>query len=243
MNGSNAANSSARSSSTMPPFEATVVLLDVPGLRARDPLGLLDQDCGRAGLIFSPGELNAREKRVWNEALQGGWFCYRREGCASGHAIASLAFTLPREGEAVLVLSDDALLLQVVGPRVRVRMPSMRRNYGPEEVKKDFGVEPWQIPDLFSLIGHKPAAVPGCPGLPPALARKLLSHFAGVHELLARPDLLEVYALKNPAALRKLLEKQSERIRAAHARLLLDTGAELPVTRRALERKKYAMLI
>jgi hypothetical protein len=243
MKNSHKASNSARSSSITPSFDAAAVLLDVAGLKARDPLRLLDGECGYAGLFFSPGPPPAREKRVWNDALRAGWFCFRHEGCPSGSAIASLAFSLPREGMAVQAVSDDALLLQLAGPRVRVRMPSKRKIFGPEEVRKGYGVEPWQIPDLFSLIGHSPAGVPGVLGMTPVLARRILAKFSGVHELLARLDLLETYVFRNAGSLQVLLDKQTGRIRTAYARLHLDTGAELPVSCAALERKKYAMLI
>jgi 5'-3' exonuclease len=243
MKGSPRGRSSARSSSTTPGSDPTVLLLDVPGLKARDPLSLLPEGTTHAGLLF-PGEaLTPRWKKIWNSAVQAGWYCFRQEGCAGAQSAAGLAYTLVRLGEVVVIVSDDSVLLQLAGPRVTVRSPSRRRAYDPAAVRRAYGVEPWQIPDYFTLAGHRPWGIPGCLGLSRGVARRLLEKFSGVEELLARLDLLEIHGFPRPGHLQSLLDKQAARLRADHRKLHLDTGAEWTVTRDTLMRKKYAMLI
>jgi len=234
---------SARSSSTTRASDASVVLLDVPGLKARDPLALIPEAADHAALLFPGDGMTPRLNTAWNSAVQAGWYCFRQEGCTSAQSAAGLAYTLVRQGETVEILSDDPILLQLAGPRVWVRSPSRRRAYDPEAVRRAYGVDPWQVPDYFALAGHRPSGAPGCLGLTRALARRLLERFSGVEELVARPDLLEIWAYPRPGHLQTLLAKQAGRLRSDARKLHLDTGAEWNVNREMLKRKKYAILI
>ncbi len=224
-------------------FEPTLHLVDVPGTASADPLALLPEGADRAAFIFDGSEMAGRPHAVWQAASAAGWLCLSREGCSAAQALGALAFSLLPAGEALMVHSDDPLLLQLAGPRVRIHAPARGTVLGPGEVKGELGVEPWQVPDYFALVGFPPLDAKGALGMDPSLARAVLERFAGVEEWAARPDLLEVLDTPSAPRLRALLERQGQRLRADAERLNLHTGERIAVPERAFQRRKYANLL
>lgn len=227
----------------MSPFEPTLHLVDVPGVEPADPLTLPPPNAERAAFVFGGGPWGDEERAAWEAAGHAGWFRFFREDLTSARALGSLAFSLLPAGEALLVHSDDPLLLQLAGPRVRVHAPARGGILGPEEVKRELGVDPWQIPDYLALVGCPPLEVRGALGVDEALARAVLERFAGVEELAARPDLLDVLGTPSAGRLRGVLDRQGERLRADAARLNLHSGEQIAVDPGAFRRRKYANLI
>ena len=227
----------------MTPFEPTLHLVDVPGTRPADPASLLPEGTGRAAFIFSGEGWGDLERAAWESATGAGWFCLSRDGSSSASTLGTLAFSLLPSGEVLMVHSDDPLLLQLAGPRVRVHAPAREAVLGPEEVNQELGVEPWQVPDYLALVGCPPLEVHGALGVDEPLARAILGRFAGVEELTARPDLLEFLGTPRAERLRSMLNKQGGRLRADAARLNLHTGERISVAEGAFRRRKYANLI
>ena len=224
-------------------FDPTLHLVDVPGVGPGDPLALLPEGADRAAFVFNGGGWGDVERAAWESATGAGWFCLSREGSSSAATLGTLAFSLLPTGEALMVHSDDPLLLQLAGPRVRVHSPAREAVLGAEEVKQEMGVEPWQVPDYLALVGCPPLEVRGALGMDEALAREVLARFAGVEELTARPDLLEILDTPRAGRLRGMLKKQGERLRADATRLNLHTGERIAVAEGVFRRRKYANLI
>jgi 5'-3' exonuclease len=227
----------------MAPFEPTLHLVDVPGSEPADPLLLLPLEAQRAAFVFNGGEWSPEDRAVWEAVTHSGWFCLSRDGLSSARTLGALAFSLLPGGEVLMVHSDDPLLQQLAGPRARVHAPARGEVLGPEEVKRDLGVEPWQIPDYLALVGCPALEAHGALGVDEPLARAILERFAGVEELTARPDLLELLETPSAERLRALLRKQGERLKGDAARLNLHTGERIAVAPEAFRRRKYANLI
>lgn len=227
----------------MTPFEATLHLVDVPGTRPAEPASLLPEGSDRAAFIFSGEGWDDLERAAWEAATRAGWFCFSRDGSSSAATLGALAFSLLSSGEVLMVHSDDPLLLQLAGPRVRIHIPAREAVLGPGEVRRELGVEPWQVPDYLALIGCPPLGVHGALGVDEPLAQEVLARFAGVEELSARPDLLEFLGAPRAERLRSMLKKQGARLRADAARLNLHTGERIVMAEGAFRRRKYANLI
>jgi 5'-3' exonuclease len=227
----------------MAPFKPTLHLVDVPGSEGADPLLLLPRETQRAAFVFNGGQGGPEDRAVWETVTHAGWLCLSRDGLSSARTIGALVFSLLPGGEALLVHSDDPLLQQLAGPRVRIHAPARGEVLGPEEVKRDLGVEPWQIPDYFALVGCPALGTHGALGVDEPLARAILERFAGVEELAARPDLLELLEMPSAKRLRALLRKQGDRLKGDAARLNLHTGERIAVAPEAFRRRKYANLI
>ena len=227
----------------MTAFEPTLHLVDVPGTLPADPLQMPPPGADRAAFVFGGGTWRGEERDAWESASGAGWFCLSREGSSSARTLGTLAFSLLPAGEVLMVHSDDPLLLQLAGPRVRVHAPSIAAVLGPEEVKREMGVEPRQVPDYLALVGCAPLEARGGLGVDEDLARAVLERFAGVEELAARPDLLDILETPRAGRLRSMLKRQGERLRADAARLNLHTGERIAVSEGAFRRRKYANLI
>ena len=106
-------------------------------------------------------------------------------GAEADDVIATLVRQARDKGMPVVIVSADKDLMQLVGPSV-VLYDSMRDiRYGPEEVKKKFGVEPRQLGDLLALMGDSSDNIPGAPGIGPKTAAKLLVRYGDLESILA----------------------------------------------------------
>jgi len=227
----------------MKAFEPTLHLVDVPGTLPAEAAALLPEGADRAAFIFNGEGWGEAERTAWEAATGGGWFCLSRDGSSSARTLGTLAFSLLPAGEVLMVHSDDPLLLQLAGPRVRIHAPAEGVVLGPEEVKREWGVDPWQLPDYLALVGCPSLGAQGALGVDELLACALLEQFASVEELTGRLDLLKMVDLSHADRLRGILKKQGERLRADAARLNLHSGEQIVVAEGAFRRRKYANLI
>ena len=62
--------------------------------------------------------------------------------------------------------------------------PIKGKRLGPAEVEEKMGVPPSQMADLLALMGDSSDNIPGCPGIGPKKAAKLLGQFGTVQALL-----------------------------------------------------------
>jgi len=86
------------------------------------------------------------------------------------------------------IVSSDRDFYQLVSERVRVLVPvrgvSAMREVGPAEVEAQYGIKPWQIPDMKALTGDPSDDIPGVRGIGPKTAAALLEEFPTVELLL-----------------------------------------------------------
>jgi len=87
---------------------------------------------------------------------------------------------------AVILISGDKDLFQVVGDRIAVRDTMKERTWGPAEVQERYGIPPERIPDLLALMGDSIDNIPGVPGVGEKTARDLLQRFGTLEGILDR---------------------------------------------------------
>jgi 5'-3' exonuclease len=103
--------------------------------------------------------------------------------------IGTLCHGLTAAGHQVVVVSSDKDLCQLVGDRVVFFDFARGERYGPERVRRKFGVRPQQIPDFLGLAGDPVDNIPGIRGIGKKTAAALLAEFAdleAIYESLAR---------------------------------------------------------
>ncbi len=110
------------------------------------------------------------------------------EGYEADDLIACFAKKAKEESIAVVAISQDKDILQLVDETVRVFDPQKDKEgmlYDKAQVERKFGVAPSQIVDYFSLTGDATDNIAGVRGIGEKTARKLISEFGSVDKLIA----------------------------------------------------------
>ncbi|WP_456342951.1 DNA polymerase I [Thermovibrio sp.] len=108
------------------------------------------------------------------------------EGYEADDVIATLAKKLSDEGFEVFVITSDKDMRQIIDEKVKVISISHRggqKLYDLEEFRKEYGIEPWQIPEVFGLSGDQIDNIPGVPGIGEKTALKLIREYKNLEGL------------------------------------------------------------
>ncbi len=115
---------------------------------------------------------------------------YEVPGWEADDVIASLARQAVAAGHAVVVVSADKDLLQLVDERVRVLNPGREGSgatlYDRQAVIDKFGAPPERVVDVLALVGDAVDNVPGVPGIGDKGARDLVRQFGALEDVLAQ---------------------------------------------------------
>jgi DNA polymerase-1 len=161
-----------------------------------------------------------------HEYLEGrGIHALEKPGLEGDDIIALLARRYAAAGSEVLIFSADKDLFQLVGGRIFIYHPKLKKKLGREEVKELFGVYPEQIVDFLSLAGDASDNIPGIPGIGEKTATKLIEKFGSLDAMRQGLDQVEGKLRERIATHAHLLEKW---------RMLLDF-ARIPQTNLDLE--------
>lgn len=132
-------------------------------------------------------------------------------GYEADDLIAGLAEQAVQQGYEVLVVTGDRDLVQLVGDHVKVlatiRGVADMRLYDREQVTKEYGLKPEQLPDLKGLAGDTSDNLPGVPGIGPKTALALLQKYGSIDGVLEH--LSEI----TPPRVRELLSRYAEQAR------------------------------
>lgn len=141
-----------------------------------------------------PDELAVQIPLIEDLVRECGLAAWRVRGHEADDCIGTLAAKARDAGFQVLIVSGDLDLLQLVGPRVRVQ--TTRRGigdlvvYDEAGVKKKYNLDPCQLADLRALAGDSSQNIGGVPGIGEVTARKLLSQYRSLDDLLSSLDQL-----------------------------------------------------
>jgi DNA polymerase-1 len=158
-----------------------------------------------------------------------GYANVRVEGYEADDVIASLARQAREEGIAVMVISGDRDVYQLVGDGVRVmsttRGITETKVYDREAVVERYGVPPELVPDLIGLKGDSSDNIPGVPGIGEKTASQLLQRFGSLEGVLANVG--EVSGAKRKQNLLEHAEDARVSKRLATVIEEIDTGVDL----------------
>ncbi|MFB4309776.1 DNA polymerase I [Actinomadura sp. GTD37] len=114
----------------------------------------------------------------------------RAPGYEADDVIATLATAAAADGMAVLIVTGDRDVLQLVSDDVTVlyfyRTASEMIRYTPEAVREKYGLTPAQYPDFAALRGDPSDNLPGIPGVGEKTAAKWIREFGSLDALLER---------------------------------------------------------
>ena len=132
-----------------------------------------------------PPEELVQQLPAVREYLEGrGIHSLEKPGLEGDDLIALLARRYAAVGSEVLIFSADKDFFQLVGGRIFVYHPKLKKKLGRDEVKEFFGVFPEQIVDFLSLAGDASDNIPGIPGVGEKTATKLIEKFGSLAAML-----------------------------------------------------------
>ena len=90
------------------------------------------------------------------------------------------------------MVTGDKDFGQLVTPNIKVYDPLKKEILGVEEVNAKYGIQsPKQLIDILGLMGDTADNIPGCPGVGPKNAEKLIQLFGSIENLLTHTDELK----------------------------------------------------
>jgi DNA polymerase I len=115
------------------------------------------------------------------------------EGFEADDVIGTLAQKAKQEDFDTYMMTPDKDYAQLVDNHVRMYKPAKPGGspevWGPDEVKANFCIEnPEQVIDILGLTGDTSDNVPGCPGIGPKTAQKLIADFGSIEGLYENID-------------------------------------------------------
>ena len=108
--------------------------------------------------------------------------------CVENYEADDVIATLAKQAETkdwdVTIVSTDKDLMQLVSAKVWMLDTMRHKEYGIDEVKEKWGVEPVRVHDLLALAGDSADNIPGVPGIGPKTALELLNTYGDLEGVL-----------------------------------------------------------
>ena len=144
------------------------------------------------------------------------------EGFEADDVIGTLSHQAEQEGFFTYMVTGDKDFGQLVTPNIKIFNPGKNEIMGVEEVNAKYGIQsPKQLIDILGLMGDTADNIPGCPGVGPKNAEKLIQQFGSIENLLEHTNELK-------GALKQRVEDNAEQIRMS--KWLATIITDVPVT-------------
>lgn len=152
------------------------------------------------------------------------------EGYEADDVIGTLAHQAQEQDFFTYMVTGDKDFGQLVTPQVKILNPAKHEVLGVEEVNEKYGLKnPKQVIDLLALMGDSADNIPGCPGVGPKTAEKLIQQYGSVENLLEHSGELK-------GALKTKVESNVEQIRFSKYLATIVTDAPVTLDEAALRR-------
>ena len=113
-------------------------------------------------------------------------------GFEADDVVGTLSRLASERGYQTFMVTGDKDFGQLVKPNVKIYNPSKNEILGVAEVNAKYGLEsPLQVIDLLGLMGDTADNIPGCPGVGPKTAEKLIAAYGSIENLLEHTDELK----------------------------------------------------
>ena len=146
---------------------------------------------------------------------------YEVAGYEADDVIGTLAHKGAAAGFETYMVTGDKDFGQLVAPGVKIYNPSKGIIEGVDEIKAKYGIDsPLQVIDLLGLMGDAADNIPGCPGVGPKTAEKLIREFGSIENLLD-------HTAEVKGALQKKLADNAEQIK--FSKFLATIKTDVPV--------------
>ena len=147
---------------------------------------------------------------------------YQVDGYEADDVIGTLAHQAQEQGFFTYMVTGDKDFGQLVTPHVKIFNPGKNEIMGVEEVNEKYGLhDPKQVIDILALMGDSADNIPGCPGVGPKTAEKLIQQYDSVENLLEHTAELK-------GSLKTKVESNVEQIK--FSKFLATIITDVPVT-------------
>ena len=144
------------------------------------------------------------------------------EGFEADDVIGTLSHQAEQQGFFTYMVTGDKDFGQLVTPNIKVYDPLKKEILGVDEVNAKYGIQtPKQLIDILGLMGDTADNIPGCPGVGPKNAEKLIQQFGSIENLLDHTDDLK-------GAMQQKVRDNAEQIRLS--KWLATIITDVPVT-------------
>ena len=119
-----------------------------------------------------------------------------KEGFEADDVIGTLAQKAQKEGFTTYMMTPDKDYAQLVSESILMFKPAKAGGnpevWGINEVKENFGIDKTeQVIDILGLMGDSADNIPGCPGIGPKTAEKLIKEFGSIDGIYENIDKLK----------------------------------------------------
>lgn len=118
------------------------------------------------------------------------------DGCEADDIIGTIAKKAEAEGLAVIIVSGDKDMFQLIDEHITVYDSLKEKSYTIASVKERFGVGPEMVAEIMGLMGDSIDNIPGVPGIGEKTAISLISEFGTIEYILANIDRISKPKLK-----------------------------------------------
>jgi DNA polymerase-1 len=121
---------------------------------------------------------------------------FELEGYEADDLIATIVKRLASDEHRIVIVSGDKDLLQLVSLYVTIWDPMKERRIDLDNLRKEYGLEPGQMADVFALAGDAIDNVPGVPGIGPKTALSLIQRYRSVENLFTSLESIDKSKLR-----------------------------------------------
>ena len=183
-----------------------------------------------------PDELRSQLSILWDLVESFNIKSLLVNGFEADDIIGTLAIMGKKNNLNCRIISGDKDFMQLVDSNIKLHSPGKNGAtiiYGPEEVKKKWGVPPSQIVDLLGLMGDSSDNVPGVRGVGVKTAVKLLEKYGSFEKILENADDIE------NKKIRDCLKNESELAYLSKKLVTIKTDMDLDVDFKDLRLKEF----
>lgn len=153
------------------------------------------------------------------------------DGYEADDVIGTMAHRAQEHGFFTYMVTGDKDFAQLVTDHVKIFNPGKNEVLGVDEVKQKYGLQsPLQVIDMLGLMGDTADNIPGCPGVGPKTAEKLIQQFGSVENMLLNTDQIK-------GALRAKVEDNAEQIKFSKYLATIKTDVPIDWDEEALRRE------
>ncbi|MDT8400538.1 MAG: DNA polymerase I [Bacteroidales bacterium] len=161
---------------------------------------------------------------------------YEAEGFEADDLIGTMSRQAADMGFTTYMMTPDKDFTQLVNETVKMYKPATRGGaavvMGPGEVCREYSIEdPKQIIDILALMGDSADNIPGAPGIGPKTAKKLISEFGSVENLIKNSD-------KLTGKQKEIIENNSEEILFSKKLVTIETDVPFELNEEEMLRKE-----